>query len=140
MGYDANAMSGDSVVSNALKTASEGVSDIDTILRDIRGDSDPTVDKDGNTVAAVTDSGSKNVIGELDADAGTKSGKTAGGDVMTSYGVKVGDEGLQINSAAGAMVVDDLMQKISTKVQVAAQLLSATNNMNKTASRIMSQG
>jgi hypothetical protein len=124
MGYEVGPSSSDSVVQNALDTAREGVSDIDDILRDIRG----------NT-GDVTDSGDKNVIGETYNGAQTK-----GGEVMDSYGVHVGTGGLQINSAAGAMVVDDLMQKISTKVQVAAQLLSATNNMNKTASRIMSQG
>ena len=59
--------------------------------------------------------------------------------VPKEYGVNLQAD-LNISSAAGAMVVDDLMQKISTKVQVAAQLLSTANNINKTASRIMSQG
>jgi hypothetical protein len=55
------------------------------------------------------------------------------------YGVTISGS-LNISSAAGAMVIDDLMQKISTKVQVAAQLLSGNNNLTKTASRILGQG
>jgi hypothetical protein len=61
------------------------------------------------------------------------------GGVRAEYGDN-STTSLNINTAAGAMVVDDLMQKISTKVQVAAQLLSAANNINKTASRVLSQG
>jgi hypothetical protein len=61
------------------------------------------------------------------------------GSVAEKYGATISGS-LSINTAAGAMVIDDLMQKISTKVQVAAQLLSAANNMSKTASRILSQG
>ena len=45
-----------------------------------------------------------------------------------------------ISDASGAMIIDDLMQKISTKVQVAAQLLSTANTINKTVSRTMAQG
>jgi hypothetical protein len=64
----------------------------------------------------------------------------ASGSVCEKYGVDLPGAGLNINTAAGAMVVDDLMQKISTKVQVAAQLLSAVNNMSKTVGRTLSQG
>ena len=45
--------------------------------------------------------------------------------------------GISIDQAAGAMVIDDLMQRISTKVQVAAQLLSTANKNNQTVQRIM---
>ena len=62
-------------------------------------------------------------------------------EIPAGYGVTITDTaGLSINTAAGAMVVDDLMQKISTKVQVAAQLLSTANNINKNVSRALSQG
>ena len=67
--------------------------------------------------------------------------KLTTGEIPAGYGVTITDaNGLSINTAAGAMVVDDLMQKISTKVQVAAQLLSTANNINKNVSRALSQG
>ena len=68
-----------------------------------------------------------------DSDGKVESGK----EVLDSYGIS-GEA--DITTAAGAMVIDDLMQKISTKVQVAAQLLSTANNIAKTASRVLSQG
>jgi predicted signal transduction protein with EAL and GGDEF domain len=60
--------------------------------------------------------------------------------VAGSYGYDKAAGEISVSTASGAMVVDDLMQKISTKVQSAAQMLSAANNINKTASRILSQG
>ena len=51
------------------------------------------------------------------------------------YGLKGAN--VSIDTAAGAMVIDDLMQKISTKVQVAAQLLSTANKMQQAASRAL---
>jgi tetrahydromethanopterin S-methyltransferase subunit H len=60
--------------------------------------------------------------------------------VAGKYGYSTGSGEINISTASGAMVVDDLMQKISTKVQSAAQMLSAANNINKTASRLLSQG
>jgi hypothetical protein len=59
--------------------------------------------------------------------------------IAQKYGYNNTSE-INISTASGAMVVDDLMQKISTKVQSAAQMLSAANNINKTASRLLSQG
>jgi hypothetical protein len=64
---------------------------------------------------------------------------TNGSTIAAKYGDTVSDN-LSISDASGAMVIDDLMQKMSTKVQVAAQLLSSANNIAKTASRILSQG
>jgi hypothetical protein len=60
--------------------------------------------------------------------------------VAGRYGYDVNAGEIDISTASGAMVVDDLMQKISTKVQSASQMLSAANNIDKTASRILSQG
>jgi len=91
--------------------AGQGCADINSVLDDIKGDSKLTA---------------------TNFSTGTGTG-------LDSYGVKLTDN-LSISSAAGAMVVDDLMQKISTKVQVAAQMLAAANNANKAATRIMSQG
>lgn len=45
--------------------------------------------------------------------------------------------GTSINTAAGAMLIDDLMQKISTKVQVAAQLLATFNRLQKEVTRAL---
>jgi hypothetical protein len=111
--YDVNTgTTGGDIISAAVTVAGQGCADIKSVLDDIKLDSD--LDK----VNFSTGSG------------------TSGTD---SYGVKL-DSDLSISSAAGAMVVDDLMQKISTKVQVAAQMLSAANNANKAATRVMSQG
>jgi hypothetical protein len=60
-------------------------------------------------------------------------------NVPLKYGATLTSD-MNITDASGAMVIDDLMQKISTKVQVASQLLSSANNIAKTASRILSQG
>jgi hypothetical protein len=68
------------------------------------------------------------------------SGPAAPADAVPgSYGVILNSD-LSISTANGAMIIDDLMQKVSTKVQVAAQMLSTANTMAKTASRILSQG
>ena len=98
------------ITSNALQVSSDGCNAISNIIADIQDD---------------------NRINE------TTSGKDGVG-CAKRYGVVISD--LDISTAAGAMVVDDLMQKISTEVQVAAQMLSTANNLNKTAARILSQG
>ena len=61
-------------------------------------------------------------------------------DPVTGHPVFNDGAVVDISQASGAMVVDDLMQKMSTKVQVAAQMLAGANNIQKTASRILSQG
>jgi len=67
-------------------------------------------------------------------------GNAEGHLVLDKYTGEQSGGTVNITEASGAMVIDDLMQKISTKVQVAAQLLSTANNINKTVSRIISQG
>jgi hypothetical protein len=112
MGIDFNPVKSTSDIANtAIQVADQACQDINSVLEDIKPDSD------------------------LDSANYT----TGSGTGVNSYGVKL-EAPLSISSAAGAMVVDDLMQKISTKVQVAAQMLSAANNANKAATRIMSQG
>jgi hypothetical protein len=100
------------IIAKAVEVAGAGCNDINLVLDDIKADS--------KLSASLFSSGT--ALTGLD-----------------SYGVKLTND-LPISSAAGAMVVDDLMQKISTKVQVAAQMLAAANNANKAATRIMSQG
>lgn len=78
-------------------------------------------------------------IANLLTDITTDADIDAANTVAADYGVTLSAD-LSVSTANGAMVIDDLMQKISTKVQVAAQMLSAANNMAKTASRILSQG
>jgi len=106
----------DTIVQSALNIAANGVSDIAAVLTDVQ---------DSILSAA-----------SINTEPTTANN---GGGVRTEYGDSSA-VALNINTAAGAMVVDDLMQKISTKVQVAAQLLSAANNINKTVGRTLSQG
>lgn len=114
----------DSAVSTAINIAADGCDEINSILQDVSYESK---------------------LGDLGAGSESQTpahaaADTAGAAVLTKYAISLPSGGLSINSAAGAMVVDDLMQKISTKVQVAAQLLSTANNIAKTATRIMQQG
>ena len=139
MGYNANTMnsssvSNDTIVQQALNIAGGACNEINLVLKDIQGG---------------TGQGAINVLG----DSGTSTGSVwnattmtftdgdgvtgSGEEVLKSYGI---GGSADITTAAGAMVIDDLMQKISTKVQVAAQLLSTANNIAKTASRVLSQG
>ena len=111
MVYDGTSAGTGAVIEKAVFVANQGCTDINSVLTDIKDDSD------------------------LDA----ANYATGTGTGVNGYGVKLTTD-LSISSAAGAMVVDDLMQKISTKVQVAAQMLSAANNANKAATRVMSQG
>jgi len=104
----------DYTVGTALAVAGEGCKEINLILTDIQHD---------------------NILGN-DGAVDTEN-PASGRDVLDKYGI-LGNA--NITEASGAMVIDDLMQKISTEVQVAAQLLSTVNTINKTASRIMSQG
>jgi len=113
-GYDVpSGSSTDTIVSSALLIAQRGCDEINSVLSDIAADNSLN-----DNVAA---------------------GSSAAGWIHANYDVNVGS-GLSTSSASGAMVVDDLMQKISTKVQVSAQLLSTANNINKTVARILSQG
>jgi hypothetical protein len=114
----------DAVIQGALDVASDGCADIQNVLDDIQEGSDLNKNRSAGVVM---------LKGGTGTDAADHVYATS------KYGVYL-DTDLSISTAAGAMVVDDLMQKISTKVQVAAQLLAASNNMNKTASRILTQG
>ena len=117
MGYPIPVVSNDTTVGGALEVAREGCEEINAILSDIQKD---------------------NILGNDFATSDLNPDNIdCGKDVLVNYGIE-GEA--NITQASGAMVIDDLMQKISTKVQVAAQLLSTANNINKTASRIMSQG
>ena len=137
MGYDIPSVSNDSVVGNALEIAGDGCDEINAILKDIQIDNIL-----GNDVAITTEAsdatnhtGVETQYSNDNLTGGDKIDK--GGEVLYQYGI-TGEA--NITQASGAMVIDDLMQKISTKVQVAAQLLSTANKINQTASRIMSQG
>jgi len=123
MGYPIPDVSNDTTVGSALLVAKEGCMEINAILSDIQTDNvlGDKIDK------SATSTDPNNLI--------TNDGEARW--VLSNYGI---EGNANITQASGAMVIDDLMQKISTKVQVAAQLLSTANNINKTASRIMSQG
>lgn len=116
MSYTPSIANTDAIIDAALDISTDGCRDIATLLSDISTDAKIDV-KTGNVDPATMN----------------------GGDIAFEYGAVLG-ESLSVSTANGAMVIDDLMQKISTKVQVAAQMLSAANNMAKTASRILSQG
>ena len=96
------------IINTALNIEQDAMEDISTVLQDVQD----------------------NTVGDL-AVSGTE-----GQDLITEYGYDAGTE-VNITDAAGAMVVDDLMQKVSTKGQVAAQLLSTANKINQTVSRIL---
>jgi hypothetical protein len=114
MVYGTNGLgSQDNILNQALEVARGGCLQLDAILNDVQ---------DG-TINNLTESGNVNGLA-----------------VAQSYGYSSDGGPISVSTASGAMVVDDLMQKISTKVQCAAQMLSAANNINKTASRILSQG
>lgn len=131
MGYSVNVPSTqDNIVEKAVGIASEGCNEINLVLSDIKDDSYLTGNSDTNETNGASDPSWK----VTDTVTGHKDN-----DVLDKYGITLSDN-LNISQASGAMVIDDLMQKISTKVQVAAQLLSSANNINKTVSRIMSQG
>ena len=98
------------IINTALNIEQDAMDDISTVLQDVQD----------------------NEVGNLVLTDGT----TAGQDLVTEYGYDAGTE-VNITDAAGAMVVDDLMQKVSTKGQVAAQLLSTANKINQTVSRIL---
>jgi hypothetical protein len=102
------------VQSNATSIASTAVDEINKVIKDIA--SDGWVNND--VVAGVANQG----LTVAQGYEGTTLGNTS------------------IATAAGAMVIDDLMQKISTKVQVAAQILAASNNLTKTVARTVGQG
>lgn len=130
------------VMQSALDIATGGVNEIDLILKDIQGGVRAADGANDGVNAILGDStvcpwnGTTHVAGTYvnnDADGKLESGR----EVLDQYSIT---GTVDIKTAAGAMVIDDLMQKISTKVQVAAQLLSTANNIAKTASRIMSQG
>jgi len=114
MSYNIPGVSTDQTVGKALEVASDGCNEINSVLKDIQANN--ILGDDGTTNNGITDTGA---------------------EVLAKYNVT---GTANITQASGAMVIDDLMQKISTKVQVAAQLLSTANNINKTVSRIMSQG
>jgi hypothetical protein len=144
MSYNVGSANQDAIVGKAIGVAQEGCKEIDAILQDIRetGDkSNTALDLDVNKADVQTESsrlGDQTAIDIKDASGNTTD--INGKGVLERYGIGLDAPGISITQAAGAMVVDDLMQKISTKVQVAAQLLSTSNNINKTVSRIMSQG
>ena len=126
MAFSVTGFDTDNIVGTAVETAQEACEDISSVLMDISDD---------------------NVLGGTGFNRRPELPKpneqddvVTGGDVAASYGATLPSTGLNISEASGAMVIDDLMQKISTKVQVASQLLSTANNIAKTASRILSQG
>jgi hypothetical protein len=83
-----------------------------------------------------------NVLTDIQNDStlGNTTGANSGREVLTDYGyTNVPTTGINISQASGAMIIDDLMQKISTKVQVAAQLLAAQNNNDKMVFRSLFQ-
>jgi hypothetical protein len=114
MTYSIESFNADNIVSNAVIAAQDACTDISKILADIQDN-------------ALTGAG-----GATDPLQGTD-------NVPLKYGANLTSD-MNITDASGAMVIDDLMQKISTKVQVASQLLSTANNIAKTASRVLSQG
>ena len=107
------------MATDATASAKAANNDLTKVLTDIQTDNilgnDEVADWNGTTVTTVS----------------------SGADVLKEYGYTGTAD---ITTATGAMVVDDLMQKISTKVQVASQILAAANNMAKTASRVLGQG
>lgn len=107
---------GTDIISSALDIAGKGSDAISTVLQDIQSDS---------------------ILGGIDAV--NRDLSSAGQVVLQAYGYSDTAQA-DIRQASGAMVIDDLMQKISTKVQVASQMLATLNNINKTASRVISQG
>ena len=149
--------SADSIINEALKIAGGGANEIAAVLGDIQGGASPYyLDANGQRTTTPTNQsvheGAGSILGDsviqdrigitstwtpglaTDSDANTVE---TGREVLNAYGITGNAD---IRTASGAMVIDDLMQKISTKVQVAAQLLSTANSINKTVSRIMSQG
>ena len=102
------------VQSNATSMASTAVDEINKVIKDI-----------------ASDGMLNNDVVEGVANTGLTVAKTYEGSTLGNT---------NIASAAGAMVIDDLMQKISTKVQVAAQILAASNNLTKTVARTVGQG
>ncbi len=122
----------DNMLSNAIQSATNACDDIDDITIDCLdgtlGDGDQ-LDKTGGNYYDV---GGR-------PDANNPNHTMLLSQVPEEYGFAQGTT-VDISQASGAMVIDDLMQKISTKVQVASQLLSTANNIAKTASRILSQG
>jgi len=105
------------IVEAAYGIANEACGDINTVLTDIQNDS---------------------TLGEGTTTGGA--GSTAGRQVLLDYGYEsLPTDGINISQASGAMIIDDLMQKISTKVQVAAQLLAAQNNNDKMVFRSLFQ-
>lgn len=109
------------ITQQALNIAGEGSNEINIVLQDIAGDN--TLGNEGslNVSFSTTDGSMTGTV---------QSGK----DVLDIYGYNP-NTSVDITQASGAMVIDDLMQKISTKVQVAAQLLSTANNINKAVQR-----
>ncbi len=103
---------GENILDNALTVAGDGVDDIAHVLADVEANGGKI--NNGNGQSGLT--------------------------VAHNHGLDTSVPEIDISTAAGAMVVDDLMQKISTEVQTASQMLSAANNLTKTASRILSQG
>ena len=104
------------IVSNALEIAGDGCNEIGLVLADVQ---------------------TNNVLGDSETSNAARTVDDSGRDVLDRYGIS---GNANITSASGAMVIDDLMQRISTKVQVASQMLSTANNINKSAARVISQG
>jgi hypothetical protein len=169
-GYNVNCTGSDNIVQRALDIASGGTNEIEAILKDLQGGSGQgnesilgdsglgrvTVNYNygwgsvsfDNVTSITQANGITSITYPWSGGVGTSNINTSniasidnpidtGRDVLNNYNI---GGNVDIKTAAGAMVIDDLMQKISTKVQVAAQLLSTANNIAKTASRIMSQG
>ena len=154
-------------VTDALKIAQAGGDDIKSILDDIQPDSKindigpggSVIVVGGGTLPSSAASGTQYVNYVSSSEQYATTPLNGGLEVANRYGYDLntpiiyntgtiqnpawhasGYATVDISQASGAMVIDDLMQKISTKVQVAAQMLAATNNIQKTASRILSQG
>lgn len=132
MGYDVSSCTPDSIVEKAIGVAADGCNEIDSVLADIRTDS--VLGDNG-----ITSTGAHEQINGVDVDVTHETADASGKGVLDKYHVTVGIGGISISNAAGAMVIDDLMQKISTKVQVAAQMLATSNNIAKMVARKLDQ-
>jgi len=131
------------ITTAALQIAGDGCAEIGTVLTDIQTDNilgnDVTWADAASGAGVETQYANDRTAAQVAAGQVSTDTVDKGGEVLWKYGYSKGSNA-NITQASGAMVIDDLMQKISTKVQVASQMLSTANNINKTASRVISQG
>lgn len=133
------------ITESALTIAGDGALDIQNVLQDIQGGEvadESTSDEWGNVTVTKEghDFGASNTLDKAGAAVLEKYGYAVDWSATDTSQYGKTATGPNITQASGAMIIDDLMQKISTKVQVASQMLATVNNINKTASRVISQG